>query len=127
LLTTDLKTSAKRLVQYYFDRWQIEVNHRDEKTLLAVGQAQVWSERSVSRQPAFAVASYSLLLLASLRCSGPGRCAQLHPLPKWRTTSPSRASFQDVLTRLRKELYETSVCATLDVNFVKNITLYSKT
>lgn len=127
LLTTDLQTSAKRLVQYYFDRWQIEVNHRDEKTLLAVGQAQVWSERAVSRQPAFAVASYSLLLLANLRCSGPGRCSELNPLPKWRTTPPSRASFQDVLTRLRKDLYETSVCATLDVNFTKNITLYSKT
>lgn len=127
LLTTDLKTSAKRLVQYYFDRWQIEVNHRDEKTLLAVGHAQVWSERSVSRQPAFAVASYSLLLLATLRCSGPGRCSELSPLPKWRTTPPSRTSFQEVLTRLRRDLYETSVSATLDVNFAKNITLYSKT
>jgi len=31
------------LIQYYFDRWQIEVNHRDEKSLLGVGQAQVWS------------------------------------------------------------------------------------
>lgn len=31
LLTTDRKSSAQPLLQIYFDRWQIEVNHRDEK------------------------------------------------------------------------------------------------
>jgi hypothetical protein len=39
LLATDRKTSPKKLVQHYVDRWQIEVNHRDEKTLLTVGQS----------------------------------------------------------------------------------------
>ncbi len=32
LLTTDLRGSLKQLLQIYFDRWQIEVNHREEKT-----------------------------------------------------------------------------------------------
>lgn len=36
LLTTDLKDSVKQLLQIYFDRWQIEVNHRDEKDTLGV-------------------------------------------------------------------------------------------
>ena len=34
LLTTDLNSSAQQLLQIYFDRWQIEVNHRDEKDTL---------------------------------------------------------------------------------------------
>src|SRR6516164_5944455 len=38
LLTTDPKSSAKQLLQIYFDRWQIEVNHRDEKETFGVGQ-----------------------------------------------------------------------------------------
>jgi hypothetical protein len=37
LLTSDLRSSAKQLLQIYFDRWQIEVNHREEKDTLGVG------------------------------------------------------------------------------------------
>jgi hypothetical protein len=53
LLTTDLKTAAVELIQAYFDRWQIEVNHREEKTTFGVGQAQVRSPLSVPRQTGF--------------------------------------------------------------------------
>lgn len=128
LLTTDLTTSTKKLLQHYFDRWQIEVNHRDEKTLLAVGQSQLWSKLSVPRQPTFTVASYSILLLADLRCFGPGRTSHFFlQLPKWRTRPASRPSLQDLLTRLRQDICETSVSATLNPNFAKNITTYPKT
>ena len=127
LLTTDLKTSPKQLLQHYFDRWQIEVNHRDEKNILAVGHSQVWSKLSVPRQPTFTVASYSLLLLACLRCTGPGRTSDFQPLPKWRKTSANRPSLQDVLTLLRQNLCETSVSSMLDINFAKNMTIYAKT
>jgi hypothetical protein len=44
LLTSDLTSSVKQLLQIYFDRWQIEVNHREEKDTLGVGQAQLWNE-----------------------------------------------------------------------------------
>src|SRR5207247_9102410 len=36
-------------------------------------------------------------------------------------------SLQDMLTLLRKNLCETSVSSMLDVNFAKNLTIYSKT
>jgi hypothetical protein len=127
LLTTDLKTSTKKLLQHYFDRWQIELNHRDEKTLLTVGQSQLWSKLSVPRQPPFTVASYSLLLLASLRCFGPGRTSDFIPLPKWRNRPATRPSLQDLLTRLRQDVCETSVSSILNANFAKNITTYTKT
>ena len=87
LLTTDLKGSIQLLLQSYFDRWQIEINHREEKQWLGVGQAQVWSPKSVPRHPAFVVACYSLLLLAGLRAYGPGRTNAYLPLPKWRRCS----------------------------------------
>src|SRR3954467_12559429 len=73
LLTTDQTTPARELLQVYLDRWEIEVNHRDEKTTLGVGQAQVWSRKSVARQPALVVAAYSVLLLASLEAYGATR------------------------------------------------------
>jgi hypothetical protein len=64
LLTSDLCSPAKQLLQIYFDRWQIEVNHREEKDTLGVGEAQLWNVTSVPKQPVLAVAAYSALLLA---------------------------------------------------------------
>src|SRR6185295_9193063 len=84
LLSTDLTTPASSLIQDYFDRWGIEVNHRDEKEILGVGEAQVWNEQSVSKVPALLVAMYSWLLLGGLACYGPARTEEYEPLPKWR-------------------------------------------
>jgi hypothetical protein len=126
LLTTDLYSSADRLLQAYFDRWQIEVNHREEKDLLGVGQAQVRSPKSVPRHPAFAVACYSLAMLAALRTFGPGRTNSFSELPKWRKHS-KRPSFLDILTVLRREYNETSSCLFHNKNFSKDVLLYANT
>jgi hypothetical protein len=103
LLTTDLKNSAKQLLQIYFDRWQIEVNHRDEKDTLGVGQAQLWNVKAVPRQPVLAVAAYSAMLLASLIAFGAERGVAYEPLPKWRKRA-YRPSCLDLVTLLRKEM-----------------------
>lgn len=127
LLTTDLNSALKHLVQAYLDRWQIEVNHRDQKTLLGVGQAQVWSPRSVARHPALAVASYALLQVAALRCLGPGRGRAFLPLPKWRKPG-SRYSLLDLLTLLRQEIAdETRASHWRQPLFLKNLVLYADT
>ena len=105
LLTTDLKHSARSLLQIYFDRWQIEVNHREEKDTLGVGQAQLWNLHAVPKQPALVVAAYSALLLAALETFGIERGAAYQPLPKWRRKS-HRPSCLDLVTLLRKEMVE---------------------
>lgn len=105
LLTTDLHGSAREMLQAYFDRWQIEVNYREEKDTLGLGQAQVRSPFSVPRQPAFVVAAYSALLLAGLLTFGPLRSAHYQPLPKWRRKA-ERPSCLDLITLLRKEITE---------------------
>jgi hypothetical protein len=103
LLTTDLRSSLKQLLQIYFDRWQIEVNHREEKDTLGVGQAQLWNVTSVPKQPVLAVAAYSALLLASLQVFGAGRGKAYAELPKWRRNA-RRPSCLDLITLLRKEM-----------------------
>ena len=105
LLTTDLTTPAEVLLQAYFDRWGIEVNHRDEKEILGVSQAQVWNENCVSKVPALLVAMYSWLLLAGLKCYGLKRTGVYDPLPKWRRGA-KRPSRLDLVTLLRKRLAE---------------------
>jgi hypothetical protein len=103
LLTTDLRSSVKQLLQIYFDRWQIEVNHREEKDTLGVGQAQLWNSTSVPKQPVLVVAAYSALLLASLQAFGPDRGEAYAQLPKWRRKA-RRPSALDLVTLLRKEM-----------------------
>jgi hypothetical protein len=103
LLCDDQETAAKTLLQAYFDRWAIEVNHRDEKSILGVGQAQVWSKLSVPRLPALRVASYSLLLLSALQAYGPQRTGAYETLPKWRRGA-RRPSCQDLINLLRKQV-----------------------
>ncbi len=105
LLTTDLKSSAKQLLQIYFDRWQIEVNHREEKDTLGVGQAQLWNLHVVPKQPVLVVAAYSALLLASLQAFGIERGKAYQPLPKWRRNA-YRPSCLDLVTLLRKEMVD---------------------
>jgi hypothetical protein len=103
LLTSSLRDSAKQLLQIYFDRWQIEVNHREEKDTLGVGQAQLWNVHSVPKQPVLAVAAYSALLLASLQAFGAERGNAYAELPKWRRKA-RRPSALDLITLLRKEM-----------------------
>ena len=116
LLTTDLLDPAKALLQIYFDRWQIEVNHREEKDTLGVGQAQLWNPVSVPRQPVLAVAAYSALLLAALLAFGPKRTDVYAKLPKWRRKA-KRPSCLDLIALLRKDIDEHPECtAPLRIN-----------
>ncbi len=105
LLATDLRHAAKDLLQIYFDRWQIEVNHREEKDTLGIGQAQLWNKDAVPKQPVLAVAAYSALLLAALLTFGPERGSVYAQLPRWRR-SAKRPSCLDLITLLRKEIDE---------------------
>lgn len=103
LLTSDWRSPAKPLLQIYFDRWQIEVNHREEKDTLGVGEAQLWNVTSVPKQPVLAVAAYSALLLASIRAFGAERGSAYAELPKWRRLA-RRPSCLDLVALLRKEM-----------------------
>ena len=106
LICTDCDLPLDKLVQYYLWRWDIEVNHRDEKQLIGVGQAQVRSPQSVDRQPAFAVASYSMLLLAAARAFGVKAVGTSLPLPKWRSGRDKvRISTQELIQQLRHEVW----------------------
>jgi hypothetical protein len=105
LLSTGLSSSARQLLQIYFDRWQIEVNHREEKDTLGIGQAQLWNPISVPKQPVLAVAAYSALLLAALQVFGAERGQAYAALPKWRRNA-KRPSCLDLVTLLRKEAAE---------------------
>jgi len=105
LLVSDPAADVVQVLQAYFYRWEIEVDQKEEKDLLGVGQAQVWSKQAVSHQPAFHVASYAMLLLAAIQCFGLNSTTALSRLPHWRIPKPPlRLSAAQLIARLRSEL-----------------------
>jgi hypothetical protein len=106
LICTDPDVPLEELLQEYLWRWDIEVNFKDEKSLLGVSEAQVRDPEAVRRQPAGAVAAYALLLLAAHRTYGPDRLPPSVPLPKWRRRHPPRRATTGLLiNQLRVELW----------------------
>lgn len=106
LVCTDPNLSLQQLLQAYLWRWDIEVNFRDEKTLLGLGQAQVRTPASTELVPALTVAAYSLLLLAANR---PQFSPSLPP-PLWRRSPRKRrASLPDLIAQLRHDLWADSI------------------
>ncbi len=79
LICTDPELDPRQIIEAYFQRWDIEVNFRDEKTLLGVGQAQVRTEASVESAPALTVAAYGMLLVSAQRAFGDSRDGLLPP------------------------------------------------
>lgn len=110
LICTDPDLSLQELLQQYVWRWDIEVNHRDEKTILGVGQAQVRNENSVESIPASAVAAYAMLLIAAIKAYGHGGKPAVIPEAKWRRPKKKiRPSTQDLLNELRRELWASAI------------------
>jgi hypothetical protein len=105
LICTDAALDPRPIIEAYFQRWDIEVNFRDEKTLLGVGQAQVRNTVSVESAPAFAVAAYGMLLVSGqLAFSNSDR--GLLPQPKWAASSKGpRTSTQQLIHQLRAEVW----------------------
>jgi DDE superfamily endonuclease len=105
LICTDPTLCIHSLLQSYLWRWDIEINFRDQKSLLGIGQAQVRNPQSVQIQPAVAVAAYSLLLLAAAQCN-----LQALSQPKWRPPAePKRLSTASLINLLRHELWNASI------------------
>ena len=117
LICTDPDLPLDELVQYYLWRWDIEVNHRDEKQIIGVGQAQLRSPQSVERQPMLAVASYAILQLAAVQAFGIDAIHGALPPPKWQTHKPKqRLSTQELIRQLRSEVWAYAIDH-LDVDY----------
>jgi len=105
LVCTDNDLSVEKLLQAYLWRWEIEVNFREEKTLLGCGQAQVRNPESAERVPAFISAVYAMLHLAAYRSLK--RSDQiLLPRPKWyQRKEGKRHSTGDIINNLKAQAW----------------------
>ena len=105
IISTDPSLSDEDILQWYLWRWEIELNFRDEKSVLGIQQPQVRTRSSVESLPPFVACSYSLLLLAGRNALGNDKSAL--PLPKWRNRKTvSRISTNHYLSAVRSEMLD---------------------
>lgn len=126
LICTDPTLDPRQIIEAYFQRWDIEVNFRDEKTLLGVGQAQVRNETSVESAPALTVAAYGMLLVAGQLTFG-NSTEGLLPQPKWAASSKGpRTSTQQLLHQLRAEVWGRGLGIDNFSGFASNLPPFTK-
>lgn len=103
LICSDPKLPLEQVLQDYLWRWEIELNFRDEKTVMGVGNAHVRTRKSIETLAALSVASYSFLLLAAQMA----HCSALSlPRPKWYPAKPSdRCSTQQMIALFRSKIW----------------------
>jgi len=103
LICSDPTLPIEQILQGYLWRWEVEVNFRDEKTLMGVGNAGVRTEAAVQNLPAFQVATYAYMLMAAELS---GAALSNLPSPKWRNYTPSaRLSTNNIQSLFRSEFW----------------------
>ena len=109
LICTDNELRIENLLQDYLWRWEIEVNFREEKTVLGCGQAQVRNPESAERVPAFIAAIYALLHLAAHRALKSSNQVLL-PRPKWYLKKEQkRHSTGDLINNLKAQAWSKAI------------------
>lgn len=97
LICSDPTMDLATLLQAYLWRWEIEVNFKDQKTILGCGQAQVRTQEACNKVPAFVASTYAMLLLASQIAK-----KQTLPRPKWyKIQKSNRVTTGDILNQFR--------------------------
>lgn len=109
LICTDPDAPLQQIVQHYLWRWDIEVNFRDQKTLLGLGDAQVRTPQAVQNLTGCAVAAYAMLLAAAAKCQKQNLNCQHLPAPKWQPRKSHRPTTARLLQNLRHELWAQSI------------------
>lgn len=113
LICTNPNLDIEKLLQAYLWRWDIEVNFKEEKSILGCGQAQVRTKEPVEKVPAFIVAVYAFIQLAAHKAHKVPQANKL-PRAKWYSKKPTkRITTGDIINEFKAQLWAKS----MNVNF----------
>lgn len=122
LICTDPDLEIGELLQAYLWRWGIEVNFREEKTLLGCGQAQVRNPIAVEKVPAFITAIYAMIQLADYQTRKSMESLKL-PRSKWYPAKTVvKQTTGDIINSLRSQIWAKST----QINFSDFVKLHQK-
>lgn len=91
------------LLAWLWQRWELEVAHRQMKSGLGLGEKQCWNEKATVATVHWSVWVYTLMMLAGYRAWG-NDCG-VRPPGRWQAT-PRRWSFNTLWRAFRCELWQ---------------------
>jgi hypothetical protein len=74
--------AAEQLLGWAWQRWEVEVAHRELKSSFGLGEPQCWSAQGAIRSVQWTVWAYAVLVLAGVRAWGLGR-GPVRPPGRW--------------------------------------------
>lgn len=92
-----------QVLAWLWQRWELEVAHRQMKSGLGLGEKQCWNKNATLASVQWSVWVYSLMMFAGYRAWGNDCGAQ--PPGRWRA-APKRWSFNAVWRQLRIDLWQ---------------------
>ena len=101
--TGALPLPAPELLAWAWQRWEVEVMHRELKSGFGLGEQQAWGPVSAQRTPQWVVWAYAVLVLTGYRAWGLGP-GPVKPLGRW--WSGRRWSLGRLWQGLRQELWQ---------------------
>ena len=105
IITTDNGINIQQMLQNYLWRWEIELNFKDQKSIMGIHEPHVRNKNSVANVPAFMTAVYSMLILAGNKIQA--EISHKNKLPKWRSTKKqNRLSTTQMQNIFRQEILE---------------------
>lgn len=99
----DLPLPVAELLAWAWQRWEVEVMHRELKSGFGLGDQQAWSAAGAVTTTAWVLWAYAALILAGYRCWGLGQAPGPDVGRWWR---PRRWSIGRLLQTVRAELWQ---------------------
>jgi hypothetical protein len=101
LLSTDLALDPLAIVQYFVQRWQVEVTFEEARRHLGLETQRQWSERAIARTTPVLLALFSLVTLLATRLVRAG----VLPMAQAAWYQKATPTFSDALAAVRAELW----------------------
>lgn len=103
LLCTDLNASPLQIVEWFIQRWQMEVTQREVREHLGVETQRQWSDKAIARTTPALFGLFSLVTLLAHHLA----CTYLAHLPMRRTAWYAKPlpTFSDAIAVVRHELW----------------------
>jgi len=101
LLCTDVHATPGQIVEWFVQRWQLEVTHREVREHLGVETQRQWSDRAIARTTPALFGLFSVVTLLAHRLAQRGKV--LTRQTAWYTKP--RPTFSDALAAVRYELW----------------------
>jgi hypothetical protein len=101
-LSTDRELSAEQILEYYVERWQVEVTFEEARQHLGIETQRQWNDQSIARTTPALFALYSIVALMATSLNA------IDPIPRRATAwyVKEQTTFSDALAAVRGSLWQ---------------------